>query len=137
MKPKPDEDFEALLKEFPPEREISQILKEKEAGLFQEDKPHEAVQKFPTPQDSLDLHNFLLDEALRRVEGYIRTSVGNGLKTVEIVTGKGRHSHNAKPILREKVFQKVIELKRAGLVIGTKWSQKTEARSGSLIVYLK
>ncbi len=136
MEPDPQEDFEELLEEYTSDEAIEQALKDKGEGENIKMSPQELIKSLPDVQDRLDLHNHYLDEALRRTAAYIKDSKRNGLQTIEIITGKGRHSENATPILRGKVFEKIMELKREGFVLAAKWNQKKESKSGSIIVYL-
>ena len=45
---------------------------------------------------SLDLHGFTLDEANKKVEGFLNDCFNQGVSKVKIVTGKGLHSQNDK-----------------------------------------
>ncbi len=133
----PSEDFEALLEEFSTPEAIEAAKKDKTRGETKPAAPIDISKSLPSVQDRLDLHNLYLDEALRRTTAYINNAIRNGLQTVEIITGKGHHSKNATPVLRGRIFERIMELKRQGLVLSARWEKKTESKSGSIIVYLK
>jgi DNA-nicking Smr family endonuclease len=132
----PDEDFERLLAEFMPNEAV---IREKEDGLLddEERRTQNIIKKYPTnPQDTLDLHNHIGNEAKRAIGFFIERSRLNRLKTVRIITGKGLHSNDGKSVLRGITEEKIAELKKAGLVLSFKWEQGKMAKSGSMIVYI-
>ena len=53
---------------------------------------------------SLDLHGFTLDEANKKVEGFIKDCFDQKVSKVIIVTGKGLHSQNDKDPYISKKF---------------------------------
>ena len=53
---------------------------------------------------SLDLHGFTLDEANKKVEGFLNDCFNQGVSKVKIVTGKGLHSQNDKDPYISKKF---------------------------------
>jgi DNA-nicking Smr family endonuclease len=54
------------------------------------------------PEEHIDLHGLTREEALRRLDRFLRTSVQRGLEKVLIVHGKGNHSA-AGAVLRDAV----------------------------------
>ncbi len=55
------------------------------------------------PDDVLDLHGKTQEEAIRMVQSFLLTSHRNRARAVLIVTGKGRNSGTAGPVLRQAV----------------------------------
>ena len=53
------------------------------------------------PQDSIDLHGLKRDAALASLEVFISNCVSKGLRKVAVVTGKGIHSEQGAPVLRQ------------------------------------
>lgn len=129
-------DFEALLDEYTSEEAIQKAIGEKTKSLAKKIAIPNAKKDYPKPQDSLDLHNYKGEEARRKTVNYLKNSQFNKLKTVRIITGKGIHSENAKAVVRGVVSETVIALKREGLVMDYEWENKTEQKSGAIIVYL-
>ncbi|MDC7241617.1 MAG: Smr/MutS family protein [Spirochaetales bacterium] len=57
------------------------------------------------PQDSLDLHGWTGNEAVRELENFLKRSKRRGLKKVMVVHGKGLHSPGGNSVLRPLVKQ--------------------------------
>lgn len=132
----PDDDFEALMETYTSPDAINAARKENRTSS--EAHPGAKINDYPKyPQDEpLDLHTFTVKEALMRADAYIRASKGNGLRTIQIITGKGLHSENGKAKIRDAIRDRVIELKRQNIVHSFKWDQRREKSSGAIIVYL-
>ena len=64
----------------------------------------------------LDLHGMTGDEARRRTEQWLRDRQAEGVRTVEVVTGRGRRSAGI-PVLRTEVQHLLTDL-RGTLVAG-------------------
>jgi len=56
-----------------------------------------------TPQAQIDLHLTTTEEAIRMIEEFIHKCVREKLERVLIITGKGIHSKNGKPILKPAI----------------------------------
>lgn len=54
-------------------------------------------------QDVLDLHSFVLEEALLRVKVFLDDSKAKGYRKVLIITGKGIHSQGGEAVLRPAI----------------------------------
>lgn len=67
------------------------------------------------PQRSLDLHGLKVDEALRRVEEFLRSCHGEGIRKVLIIHGKGLHSKN-EPVLGKRIRERVQRFSFTGEV---------------------
>ncbi len=57
------------------------------------------------PQESLDLHGWTGNEAVRELENFLKRSKRRGLKKVIVVHGKGLHSPGGNSVLRPLVKQ--------------------------------
>jgi len=133
----PEENFEELLEEFMPP-DIDSVIREKEASDKNKEKSlQEILDSYPAPQDELDLHKLTSKQAEQAIHFFIENSHHNRLKTVRIITGKGTHSDEGKSVLRSIAEEKIIELKKRGLVLSFQWEQGKMAKSGAIIVYLK
>ncbi len=54
-------------------------------------------------QDVLDLHNFVLEEALLRVKTFLDDAQAKGYRKVLVITGKGIHSQGGEAVLRPAI----------------------------------
>ncbi len=87
------------------------------------------------PDEELDLHGLTREEALKKVDFFIENSRRWGLKIVRIITGKGLHSTSG-PVLKDAVEERIVELKKSGMVSGFKWEKKKKRKSGAIVVIL-
>ena len=132
---KPEENFEELLEEFMPS-DIKKVIKEKEGNSGREHhRLHEVIDQHQVDAE-LDLHNHTREGAKRAIGYFIQNSHYNKLKKLRIITGKGTHSEEGRSVLRSIAEEKIIELKKQGLVKSFKWEQGEMAKSGAIIVYL-
>ena len=69
----------------------------------------EALQRFATPDDTLDLHGLTEPEALVRVQEFVRTRRARGLRCVQVVHGRGRHSPGGDAVLRDAAVRALSE----------------------------
>lgn len=133
----PEENFEEILEEYIPS-DMNAVIREKNAGESSlKFSPRSEIKQYPAPQDELDLHNHTGEEAKRALYFFINNSHRNGLKAVRIITGKGAHSDEGKSVLRGVAEEKIIQLKRQGIVLDYRWEQGKREKSGSIIVYIK
>lgn len=136
-RPGDNEDFEALLEEYTSPTQVQSAKRDKESGEKDIKTIQKQSQRPPKePQKRLDLHQHTVAEALSEVEYFIKRCRSGGLKTIEIVTGKGIHSESGKSKLKDPVINKLDDLQRRGLITGYKWGTVTREWSGSIIVYL-
>jgi len=61
------------------------------------------------PQDTLDLHGYTVDEALKELDEFLLRSRRRGLKKVLVIHGKGNHSDSGESILRKKVRRHIAD----------------------------
>jgi len=88
-----------------------------------------------TPEATLDLHGMKRDEALNRVRYFLENSVYHGMKTVLIVTGRGKGSEG-EPVLRSEVERYLADEGKTWLA---EWGRapKQHGGEGALAVFLK
>ena len=55
-------------------------------------------------QEELDLHGFFADEAKQQVHGFINECAQYNISTVRIIHGKGLHSPDKKPVLKNLIL---------------------------------
>lgn len=55
------------------------------------------------PQATLDLHGLTAEEALPRVDQFLRASQSEGLKKVLVIHGKGNHSTDGHAVLKDAI----------------------------------
>eukprot|EP01156_Anaeramoeba_ignava_P002228 Anaeramoba_ignava/a217859_18.p1 GENE.a217859_18~~a217859_18.p1 ORF type:complete len:392 (-),score=64.01 a217859_18:378-1553(-) len=60
-----------------------------------------------SPEAELDLHGETSDIAALKVSEFLNASRNRGLKKVSIITGKGIHSENGKPVIKEIVLEEI------------------------------
>lgn len=94
------------------------------------------LKRYPPIQKTLDLHGCTAVQAQVKTRSFLLTGKQQGLFTVRIIVGKGRHSQMG-PVLPDVIEDLVIALKKSGQVLWFEWEKKTKARSGALVVYLK
>ena len=117
--------------------DMDAVAAEKEAGLHPE-KPRSLkarIKSYPRPQEILDLHGRTAMDAVAKVESFIQTGRGGGVKTVKIIVGKGLHSEEA-AVLPRVVRSQLDRMKHRKLVLAHEWEKGSERKSGALIVYL-
>jgi len=129
--------FEKMVTENLSTVDMKTVIAEKEAGLRSE-KPRSLkarIKAYPPPQEVLDLHGCTAADAVSKVESFIQTSRGSGLKTVLVIVGKGRHSEDA-AVLPRIVRSQLQRLKQRKLALHFEWEKGVQSKSGALIVYL-
>ena len=137
--PKKPKDAFGILLDSQSETDFQAALAEKEAGSSEE-KPQsisKIILSYPVkPQDKCDLHRLKAQEALIKIDSFIRTAHQRGFKTLEIITGKGIHSKGGKSALRDVTEEKISELKKEGLILSFRWEHQRKRKSGAMIVFL-
>ena len=96
----------------------------------------ERLKRYPQPQGQLDLHGAKALQAQQRADSFIRTAQADGLFTLRIIVGKGLHSESG-AVLPDVVEDRLIQLKRDGLVLAYRWEKGLKRKSGAVIVYLE
>ena len=85
-------------------------------------------------QDELDLHEMILEDAIKAVNDFRDIRYKKGFRKVRIITGKGLHSDNGTSVLRPAVIQLVNNHPK---VRETFVPKASEGGSGALSVILK
>ncbi|MGE5172361.1 MAG: Smr/MutS family protein [Betaproteobacteria bacterium] len=83
----------------------------------------------------LDLHGFLRDEAITRLEQFIARAYSRGFEAVLVITGKGYNSSEG-PVLRGAVAAWLRESGR-GMVAEFSPAPRDKGGSGAFVVFLK
>jgi DNA-nicking Smr family endonuclease len=129
------ESFAELVEESLAAPEARRALEEKRLGSPRRRAEADRLREYPAPQEELDLHRLTGPEAAFRIESFIMTARGLGLRTLRIITGRGLHSEGP-AVLPEVAEHRLIEFKERGLVRAYRWEKKQREQSGALIVYL-
>lgn len=91
----------AIVDEYPPD---PSVVQEKDGSQEQSD---EAISPAHIPpEDSLDLHGLLAEEARKQVRRFLTESQARGLRKVLIIHGKGNHTKDP-PILKRVVNEEL------------------------------
>lgn len=85
--------------------------------------------------DELDLHGFLKDEALARLERFIASAYQRGLDAVLVVTGKGVNSPEG-PVLKGATAT-WLGGRGKGMVAEFSLAPRDKGGSGAFVVFLK
>lgn len=85
--------------------------------------------------EELDLHGFLKDEALRRLEHFIAGACARGLQAVLVITGKGINSPEG-PVLPGAVENWLRE-RGTSMVAEFHAAPRNKGGSGAIVVFLK
>lgn len=86
------------------------------------------------PDARIDLHGLTRDEAWLRLEGFVNDCLRKGYKKIEIVHGKGIHSHGSDPVLGQMVKTFIEQHKHLGT---SAHNDKNHGGSGATWVLLK
>lgn len=93
----------------------------------------EALARFATPEDTLDLHGLEPVEAHTRVVEFVRTRRAKGYRVVTIIHGTGRHAPDGTSILRDVVVKALSEPPGSREIDAFRSGEKT----GTLLVALR
>ncbi len=83
----------------------------------------------------LDLHGFLRDEALTRLEHFITSAYSRGLEAVLVITGKGYNSPEG-PVL-QGVVEAWLRKRGRGMVAEFSPAPRDKGGSGAFVVFMK
>lgn len=122
------DDMDELMKEYASRNDVESAMHEKAAGEFVEEEESigEVIKDYPSAQRELDLHNRTGSDAQLDIKNFISSSSQQNLKTVRVITGKGRG------VILEVTEQLLSSLKKDGLIFGF----KKEKTGGSFVIYL-
>ena len=85
--------------------------------------------------EELDLHGFLKDDALRRLEHFTASAYARGLQAILVITGKGHNSPDG-PVLPGAVAAWLREQGK-GMVAEVHAAPRDKGGSGAMVVFLK
>lgn len=89
-----------------------------------------------SPEESFDLHGMTRDNVAEKLRIFLQNAAHNGSQTVLVITGRGLHSVDGEPVLRN-------EAERFLATEGRKWvvewvrAPKQYGGSGALVLFLK
>ena len=132
-----EDDFASLLEKSFAGKNKTSILREKDDNHYYA-KPiplNKLLKRYPEPQRQLDLHGFIAREADKAAERFIKNASCEGVYTVRIIVGKGLHSEG-EAVLPDVIENRIIFLKKLGVVLTFKWENGKKKKSGAVIVYL-
>lgn len=126
--------FADLVKDSDLDAGVMRHLQEKKI-LVEKEKP-QGIKGYPPVQARLDLHGETAPAAEQKTMSFVYTSLQRGLKTVQIITGKGLHSPGGVAVLPDVVAAQLAVLKQEGVIFNFGWEKKLKDKSGSVFVYL-
>ncbi|MDD5789114.1 MAG: Smr/MutS family protein [Spirochaetia bacterium] len=86
------------------------------------------------PEARIDLHGLTRDEAWSKLEAFVDDCLRRGLKKIEIVHGKGIHSHGSDPVLGQMVRTFIEQNRHLGV---SGHNDRNHGGSGATWVLLK
>ncbi len=116
------------------DRSFSEFMKEK--GDASEKRETLTISKLRamSPQATLDLHGFTMEEAEKAVEDFLSECRSSGIRKISIITGKGLHSEDGVGVLKQYVSDL---LDKSGCVTEKSAAPISAGGSGALWVILK
>ncbi len=85
-------------------------------------------------QDELDLHGLIASEAKAMTHEFINECAYHNVSAVRIIHGKGNHSRNKKPVLKNLI---IGWLKKNQFVIAATSTPRNDGSTGAIYVLLK
>lgn len=88
------------------------------------------------PDASLDLHGCYRSEAVQKLTHFLDDSIYQGRKTVLVITGRGLHSEDGAPILRDEIEAFLAD---KGKTFVAEWGRapRQYGGSGALVLFLR
>lgn len=90
-----------------------------------------------SPEAHIDLHGLNAEQAYHNLVAFFRNSYQRGLRTVLVVTGKGKNSINGMPVLRNKVQEWFTKEPFRRVVIAFCTAKQEDGGSGALYVLIR
>lgn len=90
-----------------------------------------------SPEAHIDLHGLNAEQAYHNLIAFFRNSYQRGLRTVLVVTGKGRNSINGMPILRNKVQEWFTKDPFRRVIIAFCTAKQEDGGTGALYVLIR
>ena len=88
-------------------------------------------------QAAVDLHGMKADEAAREVEAFVGRAVGEGLRCVLVVHGRGRNSPGRTPVLKDRLTQWLTRGRLAKSILAFCTARGHDGGSGATYVLLR
>lgn len=88
-------------------------------------------------QAQLDLHGLTRDEAKKRLDAFIQKSCIDGHRCVLVITGRGLHSDDQIPVLKEGVQQWLSRGKQSKQVLAFCTARPKDGGAGAVYVLLR
>ncbi len=95
----------------------------------------EFISLYPPPQKTLDLHGKTKKEAENAVLWFVEKGKYHRLKTLRIITGKGKHSSQNHSVVAETTRDVLQKLKKEGTILSFRPETK-KGKSGAFIIFL-
>lgn len=90
-----------------------------------------------SPEAHIDLHGLNAEQAYHNLVAFFRNSYQRGLRTVLVVTGKGKNSVNGMPVLRNKVQEWFTKDPFRRVVIAFCTAKQEDGGTGALYVLIR
>lgn len=90
-----------------------------------------------SPEAHIDLHGLNAEQAYHNLVAFFRNSYQRGLRTVLVVTGKGKNSVNGMPVLRNKVQEWFTKEPFRRVVIAFCTAKQEDGGTGALYVLIR
>lgn len=90
-----------------------------------------------SPEAHIDLHGLNAEQAYHNLVAFFRNSYQRGLRTVLVVTGKGKNSVNGMPVLRTKVQEWFTKDPFRRVVIAFCTAKQEDGGTGALYVLIR
>lgn len=90
-----------------------------------------------SPEAHIDLHGLNAEQAYHNLIAFFRNSYQRGLRTVLVVTGKGKNSINGMPILRNKVQEWFTKDPFRRVIIAFCTAKQEDGGTGALYVLIR
>ncbi len=133
----PEPEFAALLEESLKGKSESALLRAKQEKTAGSAMPlQRRLKRYPPPECELDLHGFQAIGARIQADSFIRSRKEQGVFTLRIIVGKGKHSE-FRAVLPDVIEDVLNALKKDQVVLHYEWDRKRKSQSGAVIVYLK
>lgn len=88
-------------------------------------------------QAHLDLHGMVVEEARDELERFLGESRRRGLRCVLVVHGRGLHSKDRKPVLKERISAWLTRGKLARIVLAFATARPADGGAGAVYVLLR
>ncbi|MCK5914364.1 MAG: Smr/MutS family protein [Desulfuromusa sp.] len=89
-----------------------------------------------SPEASLDLHGLKCSEVVERLRHFLENSQYHGWQTLLVITGKGLHSQDGEPVLRNEV-ERFLNGEGKKLIVEWGRAPKQYGGDGALVLFLR